>query len=673
MNWSAEKKSLRELVQQWGPPPEVIVEDWIEQYARGILAKDASAPQWTADSLTVDDQNRLQPWDDPPDDAATAPFPVEASQPLPAWEQIPAAAQQQLRAFVAVIDPGRAVDPTGENRPHEDEAPQQSTNGFAAIEPQEPNDAVRPGVALEGAKVGQRSEEVKTLQAARFKVLGLLAAAAFLVLGSGFLIFFPRNGAQQATSTPETRLAADQPAESTRPGDRDAVAEVSDDQPELLKSFEDDLTSLDEGTVEPVDAALEALLMPPMEPAADLGPAGRAESASADSATAEDAALESLLGSEAAAPQPEVAIREAPDDAAVAEEAMEAERLSDAERAAIPDQVVRSAGPAAVTLPPLEEIDRKLKIAEVRPTGVKLELPRGTGELDLREAEASTWVVTPREKPDKVLAQLTAEAEGLTFRWRAAAVRDSASRRLASGRFRLQLADGSSRLRYLRPTQVIDPLAFALDQVDRRLAWPLGGAVDPATEIELEFALPEGVNFAWIEPLESRGRRLEGLAEFMLEEDEFVGLRMRIELQSGRRLTCRQRFAVRFDSSIPWQMVSLPALQRWSDQLIAQQAGLGQQLERVKQLYGRADRDLRDRLRPQRDLREDQLARIEMIGKRVTSVIKLMQLLEIEAAVMLELTTPWPDQRQTILHTVSEAPERGEEQADEDEDEAEDA
>ena len=653
-------ESVAQLVERLGPPPEMIVEDWIEQFV-DLLTNDAAAlAALRADRLTVDQDNRLRPFIAP---AISPHEPVSqendesrskaSSQPT-AWDDLSPEMQQAVRAFVAVVDPLRLKVESAT-----------ATELVTATELAESADKVESTGLAVGSTNNRPGNDASAPQRSAVGLSRrrkqLAVAALLLVVGSGGWFLWQRRlgdadrlATSQPTHSPTTPSQAFQPGfvpdrDMAEPTQRGGDPRVDDGQLSTFESFdsvdEADASSLDSSAVD-VSTLLElpATMTPasPLDAASAVNqPANRNETETADITSPEPRNREN--GS----------IDPVEDDPS----GMPADELPDSELEKLPDAEVRLVENQSIVLPPLDQPQQSTLVLPIQATGFKLEFPTRNPGIEVAppaETEQSWSLLSVR--PDvsaEPIARLNVGDEGTRWAWTAAASSSSAARQLANGRLQVQTDNGNQTV-YLRPATEIDPLPFDFTDQDARTAWPLVAAPDAASSsLHISFQLPKELQLAWIEPPgDQPPRKLVAVAQFTLADDEFVALRMRFDIRAGLRLTCRQRVAARLDSTLPWQTVSLPAVTQFADRLITNQNAAIQMLENLKTVYSAADYRDRQTLRPKRDRLQAQVDAMALATTRLSKLIRLMQLLETGGATQFQLTTNWSDGPQPIVTTA---------------------
>ena len=266
--------------------------------------------------------------------------------------------------------------------------------------------------------------------------------------------------------------------------------------------------------------------------------------------------------------------------------------------------------------------------------------------IELASTGAQTWSISDTKKSVK-LAELATIDEGLSFCWDE---QGSKSPLAGSLRFARIETEAGEKI-YFRPLVQADPWMITLDKVDVRPTWDLRSPVPPrVSRLAVEIELPEGVDESWVEVIEpDKIRRGRGAVILVPTDGESVALAMRLDIKTGRKVSCRIRFAARLDSSQPWQLVSRPLLNQFADQ-VSYQLGLisreAQRLSGVHDIAGpRGKRIIRIKQK-----RNDSLAdQVREIADRVAQLQALIADVESGATLRAKVWAEWPDGEQTIL------------------------
>lgn len=286
------------------------------------------------------------------------------------------------------------------------------------------------------------------------------------------------------------------------------------------------------------------------------------------------------------------------------------------------------------------------------PIPLAVELPGDEVSLSIR-GDHPEWQVLGRE--DQPVATIDARPDGAYFRW--ADDRGRTRDAMALRRARLRLGD---RVVYLRLPVGAEPFRFRFDDIDQKPAWNLDAPIAmAASEMMLDWDLPESVDIAWIEPIEPdtfRGGR--AIATLSPPGDESYALGIRMDFRCGRKLSCRLRYAARLDPTMPWQPISHPRL----DQAAVELTQYADAIEREKQRLARVDDIAYDlagrqgkRIIAEKTARNDARGQwVRTSLQRVNQLQGMLRNLENESELRIQLRTRWNDGVQTILSVGTE-------------------
>lgn len=261
-------------------------------------------------------------------------------------------------------------------------------------------------------------------------------------------------------------------------------------------------------------------------------------------------------------------------------------------------------------------------------------------------ADPSAWLVRDTAKNIE-LATIASTSGPTSWQWQPAASKSSAAKSLAHGR----LVTEQTTI-YLRPQIEADPWVFNFAERDVMPSWDLGYPLPPqAGRIEVEFKLPTGIEYVWLEPLQAtEPRRTRGLAEIKLEGDEEIALGVLLNIQCNRKLSVRLRFGARLAPQANWSMVSQPLLDQFARRTAIQKAMLESEQQRFAKLYRERSRaDERKLIRAQQEKIEATTEAVSGVIERTKKLQSLLATLQAEGAIHMRLWVPWPDHDQEIL------------------------
>ncbi|QDT07633.1 hypothetical protein K227x_60610 [Rubripirellula lacrimiformis] len=284
-------------------------------------------------------------------------------------------------------------------------------------------------------------------------------------------------------------------------------------------------------------------------------------------------------------------------------------------------------------------------ITSRRPTQLTLDFPF---DVPLSSSESATppWQVMDSQK-DTVIADFTLVDDSLAMTWAESAARSVNAKRLVHGRLR----DGSGTTTYLRPIIQADPYALRLQSPDSMPTWNLHAPIPPqAARITIDVDLPEGIDLTWVEPISPDSvRRTRGLAVLSNEEYEHVSLGIRMDIRCSRKLQCRIRYAGRLDSSLPWNAVSVPTLEAYSQQLDYQTQRVHREAIRLSDVHDMADSTGRRIIKAKQKHNDALAENLKQATTRVAQLQTLIATIESKAQLKIRIWVQWPDTEQTIL------------------------
>jgi hypothetical protein len=337
------------------------------------------------------------------------------------------------------------------------------------------------------------------------------------------------------------------------------------------------------------------------------------------------------------------------------------------------DEIVENDSPTeptaalnAIQLPPMplatddDSKNTSLRLVEDEVNDVSLWFPTTTDIALERSGNAWEFKAT---KDQTTIAQIEVqpsnegnEAQGLFFRWASDASRHAVARQLTSGLLSLSLKDGTERPLFLRASLTADAWPIDFSRGDVKAAWPISIAppVGP-TSLSINFKVPEKVVLSWIEPLdETQVRRNQSICQFALESDDTIAIRSRIDLRTGSRIQLRMRHAAQLDPSYPWQMISTDHV----DQAMAQ---VTDHLERanfeageLKSAYYEASTMEKKIIGPRRDAIDSIVLRLKTLNERLSKFDQLLAQLDQKTEMMIQLQVKWPETSPLATQTIFE-------------------
>jgi hypothetical protein len=307
---------------------------------------------------------------------------------------------------------------------------------------------------------------------------------------------------------------------------------------------------------------------------------------------------------------------------------------------------------AAVTLPPVDQTDpiviHNQFNREPSPTELSLAFPYDV-EVTIKPS-GDLWTIIDGRSTDTI-ATLGQTDDDLTFAWTDRAASAPGSRSLHHGR--LTTNDVSSF--YLRPSIESDPWPIRLDQPDMRPTWDLQSPLPPSvTRLSVDFGLPEELEMTWVEPIPiDSPRRARGLAIMKPLDGESVDLAVKFDIRCSRKLSCRLRYAARLDSSMPWQLVSRPLLDQFSNQLATQAELVSREADRLQSVYEMAGTRGKRIIRIKQKHNDDLAATLRQFADRVAELQSLIAAVESNATLQFRVWIQWPESQQTVFSSLS--------------------
>ncbi|GAA5505268.1 hypothetical protein [Novipirellula caenicola] len=250
-------------------------------------------------------------------------------------------------------------------------------------------------------------------------------------------------------------------------------------------------------------------------------------------------------------------------------------------------------------------------------------------------------------RSETLLASFCRDSAGLAFQWHETAKSSSQSGLLLHGRLR----DATGNVIYFRPRIEADPWPLSFDQSDFHPSWELGGLL-PAkvARLVIEFELPEEIEEAWIEPIDSASpRRTSGIAVLTLKDNENVRVGLRFDVKCTTKLACQIRIAGRLDPGFAWQTFTETGLANFANTLLGQADLAEQQIANVEAIYDRAGTDARRILRPRRTAIKSHAEQLAELSRRIAELQSLVALLQTSAKLRFHVSVQWSDGEQIIL------------------------
>ena len=311
-------------------------------------------------------------------------------------------------------------------------------------------------------------------------------------------------------------------------------------------------------------------------------------------------------------------------------------------------QQTRASTVMAVQLSPVDDATTTTKLADRPMNGLNLDFPF---EVPLQiQGEESPWEICDTRK-GMAIAVISSGPELTELKWTDDAKQSPAVQTLVHGRITNRSGDNV----FLRPQIEADPWPIRVDKPDVMPTWDLRQPIPPrVARLSIYIDLPDNIEQGWIEPVAPESlRRTRGLVLLTPKDGESVSLGVRLDIRCSRKLSCRVRYAGRLDASMPWQIVSVPLLEQFANQLTQQAILVSREADRLARVYEIAGSSGRRILRVKQN-RNDALAEsIRTASQRVAKLQTLIATIEAEAALKVRVWVEWPDTEQTLLTTHS--------------------
>jgi len=308
-------------------------------------------------------------------------------------------------------------------------------------------------------------------------------------------------------------------------------------------------------------------------------------------------------------------------------------------------QQTRQSTVMAVPLGEIGNVDSIVSLSEHPLRGLSIDFPYDVS-LEIKGEEPS-WTVRDTRK-DVSIAVIRSDASGTKLSWTETAKQSPNASALAHGK----ISDDGGGTIFLRPTIESDPWQFRFDRPDVMPTWNLEHLIPPrVSRLDVDFDLPDGIEFGWIEPVESSSlRRTHALAVITQEGEEDISLGVRLDIRCNRKLSCRIRFAARLDPLMNWQKVSTPLLEKFSSQLTDRANAVSNESTRLANVYSLLNRPASRRLIRAKQNRNKKLAeQVLTAAERLFILQTLIATLESQATISFRVWVDWPDTEQEIL------------------------
>lgn len=317
---------------------------------------------------------------------------------------------------------------------------------------------------------------------------------------------------------------------------------------------------------------------------------------------------------------------------------------------------------AAVPLPNVPEVDRRGWAA------AELQMP--AGETAWKWIDGKAISDSESEPSDQrrlvgirgadgieqavAVLNLSGSGGGASLAWTARAAELPAAEQLRNGR--LRIGDWTV---YLRTLTESDSVRLEFAQSRQEDQWSLAVQPDPrrsrtsisAVNGSEEEGAGDPLFVRWLQAVqESPDRSVRALAEIREEEESPVAVRVRFDVQRGRRIELETRSVATIEPTIGWQPASRDAVTAAQDRAGVQRQEIQRMLEVIRQRYSIADnRQLKRELRRRREALEHQQETIDEWTRRLGALQVMLARISSELEWRIEVHTEWPDARQRIF------------------------
>ncbi len=168
-------------------------------------------------------------------------------------------------------------------------------------------------------------------------------------------------------------------------------------------------------------------------------------------------------------------------------------------------------------------------------------------------------------------------------------------------------------------------MRFHFTEPQASATWPLTIPSESSTEqFAVEVEVPETVQLAWIEPLDTQNwRRSRGLLQWTPQGAEWPQIGCRLELRVATNLSLKLRYAAQLDPSLPWQTFSPEQLENAVDRANAMLPRLLAQQSELARQYTAASSANRRMLKPAKDAVDQNVQRLQTLTQRLQQLIEL--------------------------------------------------
>ncbi len=308
-------------------------------------------------------------------------------------------------------------------------------------------------------------------------------------------------------------------------------------------------------------------------------------------------------------------------------------------------QQTRESTVMAIQLPEAGDVESTVMLADHPLSGLRVDFPIDV-PLQVDDHD-SVWTIRDLRKQITV-ATIRSNQSDTTLSWDEQARQSASLPMLTHGR--ITAADGTTV--YLRPTIDSEPWKFNFDRSDVMPTWDLVHPLAPqVTRLEVDFALPDKLEFGWLEPIDpSDFRRARALAVIAPSGDEEISLGVRFDIRSTRKLSIRIRFAARIDPNMDWQLVSTDSLNQFANHLATHAKLVSDEGARLASVYRRVRKpDARQYIRDKQDRNKQLSQQVDTASQRVAKLQTMMAQLESDGSIGFRLWVEWPESKQMIL------------------------
>lgn len=335
------------------------------------------------------------------------------------------------------------------------------------------------------------------------------------------------------------------------------------------------------------------------------------------------------------------------------------------------DSVAEAADRFAIDLPPRGEtapvaLPGAPAIEPAAWAAAELQMPSGetpwgwigggvsAGDDEVDQDHQRRWIgMRGGDGSERAIALLSVTGSGLaSLSWTPLAAETATAEQLRNGRLRI-----GDQVVYLRtPTQSAS-VRLDLAQPRQTEQWLLAAQPDPRhsrTSISAANGAEgdgEPLLVRWLNAAEENpARQVRALAEIRAEEESPVAVRVRLDVQRGRRLELEALSVATIEPTAGWQSATRDAITAAQERVDGQRLEIQRMLEVVRQRRSIADgRQLKRALRRQQEVLEHQQEVMSQWTERLAALQVMLARIASEIEWQIQVHTEWPDERQPIF------------------------